>query len=149
MVQIFETPEEVAKYLGSAGTGMPPPYAGTGQYVREGGFGGPIIEGALLALDGDDEMARAQSLYVLQGNGSPEVLERTLLILEEPPVWWNKTDPDRGGTFGERFLSMATYGEAARREELARKMIERSKGTAVEGEVYRAVAAWRPKWLSA
>jgi|GEM_PF-6899739 len=143
MTKIFETPEEVAQYLGGTGGGMPPPFAGPGEYLRSGDFGGPIVEGALLALDGDSPAARAESLYILQGLGSKEMIEKTRDVLEHEPKWWNETDPHRGGTFGERFLAMCTYGEAARDKVLSELLLARSKGTAVEGEVERAVMAWR------
>ena len=143
MSQTFQTAEEVAEYLGSAGTGMPPSYDGTGQYLRNApDISGPIVEGGLLALDGGNDAARSEAIVLLQGMGG-NVLGRVRSILEEQPEWWNKKDPHRGGTFGENFLSAATHGEAARDKELGEKLLDNAKGTAVEDEVNRAILAWR------
>jgi hypothetical protein len=143
MTKIFETPEEVAGYLRSGGTGMPPSYSGVGEYLRNGDFGGPIIEGALLALDGDNDAARSEAIVLMQGVSGGLVLERSKEILEHQPLWWADMDPHRGGTFGDRFLQMMTYGEIPRDKVLSEKLLELSKGTNVEGEVERSILAWR------
>ena len=48
-------------------------------------------------------------------------------------------------TFGEQFLIMATYGQAARAPASADLMLALAAGTAVAEEVMWGVLAWRPE----
>jgi hypothetical protein len=139
----MHTPEQVVAWLGTGGGALPPHYEGPAQALRFDADDRALADaGALLALEKGTPRARSEAIFSLRGLGGAAVDGATSAILASPPSWWNAADP-RGGTFGQSFLVMATYGSAARNADSAR-LLALARGTPVQDEVTWAVLAWRP-----
>ena len=135
----LRTPEDVRDYLGSPGVALPPSYDGPADALRNDADDAELaIKGMILAVADGTPYRRSEGIRGLYRVGGPLVGAFVAKVLTGPvPAWWTETDPSRGGTFGEQFISMCRFGEAPVR--VPQAVIERSAGTAGEDEALFAV----------